>query len=83
MTEPAVNLRSVPVLDLGRNLDDVTRPQALGGLAPLLVPTLAINADEHLPAPCGSVVDVPVVAATRFEGHVVDGNGIIWRRKRL
>ena len=38
-----------------------------GGFAPFLIPSTAVHANEYLPSP---VMNVPVVAATRFKRHV-------------
>ena len=50
MAEPAVGLRTVPVLDIRRNGDDIADAQTLRGLALLLIPALAVNTDEQLSA---------------------------------
>ena len=70
MAEPAVLLRSVPVLDVGGDHHDAALVQADGGLAFLLVPALASRAEQELTASFVRVVDMPVVAASRLEGHV-------------
>ena len=80
MAEPAVGLRTVPVLDIRRNGDDIADAQTLRGLALLLIPALAVNTDEQLSAAALRVVDVPVVAAARLKGdvrekHRLSGNG--------
>ena len=81
MAEPAVGLRTVPVLDIRRNGDDIADAQTLRGLALLLIPALAVNTDEQLSAAALRVVDVPVVAALNWttspQSLVVAGfNGI-------
>ena len=70
MAEPAVLLRAVPVLDVGGDHHDAALVQADGGLALLLVPALASRADQELAASFVRVVALPVVAASRLEGHV-------------
>ena len=70
MAEPAVLLRSVPVLDVGGDHHNAALVQADGGLAFLLVPALASRAEQELTASFVCVVDMPVVAASRLEGHV-------------
>ena len=77
VAEPAVGCGSVPVLDVSRNLDDVSGVQTLCGLALFLIPALALNADQHLAAALACVVDMPVVAAARLKGDVVDGQVIV------
>ena len=81
MAEPAAGLRTVPVLDIRRNGDDIADAQTLRGLALLLIPALAVNTDEQLSAAALRVVDVPVVAAVNWtpppQSLVVTGfNGI-------
>ena len=81
MAEPAVGLRTVPVLDIRRNGDDIADAQTLRGLALLLIPAIAVNTDEQLSAAALRVVDVPVVAALNWTPYsqslVVTGfNGI-------
>ena len=63
MAEPTVGLCAVPVLDVRGDGDDIAGGQALRGLALLLIPALAVDADEQLSAAALCVVDVPVVAA--------------------
>lgn len=70
MAEPAVLLRSVPVLDVGGDHHNTALVQADGGLAFLLVPALASRANQELTAPFVRMVDMPVVAASRLKGHV-------------
>ena len=57
----------MPVFYLGRNRNDGARRHLNGFFAPFLVPTATSDADEYLHL---LVVDVPVVAATRFEGDI-------------
>ena len=70
MAEPAVLLRSVPVLDVGGDHHDAALVQADGSLAFFLVPALARRAEQELTTSFVRVVDMPVVAASRLEGHV-------------
>ena len=72
--EPAVRGSTVPVLDLGGDVDAVAGVQFHGGLALLLVVAAAGHADEDLAAAGLCVMDVPVVAAARLKGHVVDAH---------
>src|SRR5699024_7536164 len=53
-----------------RNVHHIARLERAGGLAPLLVPTVARHADEQLPAALRSMVDVPVVATARLKRHI-------------
>jgi len=72
--EPGVGLGAVPVLDAGAREHDDARRERDGVPALLLVPAGAGRADEDLAAAAGGVVDVPVVAAARGEGDVVDAD---------
>ena len=67
----------MPVLHALGYLNHVAGLKQARGLAPLLVPAGAADADEHLYA---AVMDVPVVAATRLEGDVAHGH--LARRER-
>ena len=70
MREPAVRRGAVPVLHSRRNVHHVAGLQRPGGFAFLLVPTAPGHADQDLAAAAFRVMDVPVVAAPRLEGHV-------------
>ena len=65
--EPRVGLRSVPVLHTLGNVDYVTRIECYCRFAPLLIPATTRHANQNLVC---TVVNVPVVAAARFESHV-------------
>lgn len=60
----------MPVLHTGWNIHHIAWMQFLGFLAPRLVPAPAAEADQHLSAAVGSMVDVPVVPAARFKCDV-------------
>ena len=70
MGEPAVGGRAVPVVGVGRDLDDVAGLEPAGRFAAFLVEPLAGDADEDLTAG----VAVPVVAATGLKGNIGDGD---------
>ena len=72
--KPAIGSCSVPVFDVGRDMDDIARQHLHGGFPFFLIPTFAGDADEHLSAAFRRVVDVPVVPAAGFEGYVVERN---------
>ena len=77
VAEPRIGLRPMPVLDLCRNGDDRTRRQGDGLFALLLIQALARGADQQLPAAFGGMVDVPVVPASRLEGHIGKKHGAL------
>ena len=58
------------MLDPGGNVHHIAGVQLLGLLAPLLIVATPGHTDQHLTAALGGVVDVPVVAATGFKGHI-------------
>ena len=70
MRKPAVDFGAVPVLDACRDHHDGARDELSRGLALLLVPPLAGDADQNLTATALRMMHVPVVAASRLEGHV-------------
>ncbi len=57
----------MPVFCTFRDVDDVSCMESDGWFAPFLIGTFTTHADKYL---MSAVVDVPVIAATRFEGHV-------------
>ena len=59
----------MPVFDTFGDGDDRSGCERDGRFVPLLIPTATADADEYLH---GAMVDMPVVAATRFEGDVGD-----------
>ena len=61
--KPAVLCGAVPVLHTDGDVDHVACLESTGGLAPLLIPAAAADAQQDLAAALGRVVDVPVVAA--------------------
>lgn len=70
MAEPAVRLRAVPMLDVGRNRHHVSWLQAAGRLVLFLIPALTVYADEQLTAAVLCAMDVPVVAEAGLKGYV-------------
>ncbi len=57
----------MPMLYAFRNVDDVACLEMNGWFAPFLVDAFSAHANEDLVC---SVVNVPIVTATRFEGDV-------------
>ena len=70
MGKPSVRLRAVPVLHIGWDHNDRPWRQANSGFAFFLIPAAARRADQDLPAAGSRVMNMPVVAAARFKGHV-------------
>ena len=58
---------TMPVLCAFGDVDNVAGMETDGRFAPFLIDALAADADEDLVC---AVVDVPVVAAARFEGDI-------------
>ena len=71
MGKPTVLGGPMPVLDFRRDADYIAGVQLLGRLAPLLVVAPTSGTQEDLSA---VVVDVPVVPAGGFKGHIGDGD---------
>src|SRR5574344_2915680 len=63
----------MPMLHTGRYVNDSPRENLLCRLSPFLIPATSSHTDKHLSSALGGMMDVPVVAATRFEGDI--GNG--------
>lgn len=83
MREPAIRRGTVPVFDLGGDIDNGAGGQLNGILAPFLIVSPAADTDEHLTASASGVVDVPVVAAGRLEGHIVDRHLLCGNRRKV
>ena len=74
MCKPAVSSRTVPVLYIGRYVDNVSREHLYGRFAFFLIPAFAGNADQHLSAAFGCMVDMPVVPAAWLESDIGERN---------
>lgn len=68
-----------------RNIHHIARMQFLRRLAFLLIKAASGNADENLPTDTLCVMNMPVVAATRFKSHVINADlrGGQWRQITL
>lgn len=60
----------MPVLYTCRNVDTVARLHLYGILTPFLIVATPRHTDKDLPAALRSVMNMPVVAATRFKSHI-------------
>lgn len=72
MRKPAVLLCAVPVLYALGNNDDRTGYKTNCDLAVFLIPALACGTDKELTAAFFSVVDMPVIAASRLKGYICE-----------
>ena len=70
MGEPGIRSGTVPVFDFRRNIDAVARLHLDGFFAFLLIVAASGHAYKDLSAAALCVVDMPVVAAAGFEGHI-------------
>ena len=70
VSKPAVFCSTVPMLHVGRNMDDCAWENLLCRLAFFLIPAASGYTYQHLPAAFCGVVRVPVVAATRLKGNI-------------
>ena len=68
MLHPAVFLSAMPVLHAFGYFNDDTGLEFDGRFIPLLVPSTAGDTDQNLH---GTVMNVPIIAASGCEGHVV------------
>ena len=68
--KPAVFCGTMPMLHVGRNMDDCAWEDFLCRLSFLLIPATSGYTYQHLPATLCSVVRVPVVTATRLKGNI-------------
>ena len=70
MGKPAVFCGTMPMLHVGRNMDDCAWEDFLCRLSFLLIPSTSGYTYQHLPSTLCSVVRVPVVTATRLKGNI-------------
>ena len=66
----AVFCGTMPMLHVGRNMDDCAWENLLRRLAFFLIPTASGNTHKHLPSAICGVMYVPIVAAARLEGDI-------------
>lgn len=85
MGKPTVRRCPVPMLHPRRNIHHIARMQFLRRLAFLLIKAASGNADENLPTAALCVMNMSVVAATRFKSHVINADlrGGQWRQITL
>ena len=83
MGKPAIRRCSMPVLYPCRNIHNIPREQLLRPLSPFLIKPLAADANQNLTAAVFGMMDVPVVAAPRFKGHVVDSHLLCGKRGQI
>lgn len=68
------------MLHPSRDIDAVAR---LHRLSPLLVEAPAADADQDLTAAAFCMMDMPVIAASRLEGHIVNPNLLHGDRREI
>ena len=68
--KPAVFCGTMPMLHVGRNMDDCAGEDFLRRLSFLLIPATSGYTYQHLSAALCGVVRVPVVTATRLKGNI-------------
>ena len=79
MAEPTVFFSTVPVFYICRDFYDIACFQILCGPAVFLIPPFAVNADEQLTAAACRPVDMPIIAAGRFERDIMEGKRSVCR----
>ena len=72
MGKPAIRLSAVPMLHIRRNDHCGTFRHADGELALFLVPAFSRGAHQDLATAATGVVDMPVIPASGFKGHIGD-----------
>ena len=72
MRKPAIRRSTVPVLYAHRDIYYIAGAQLLCRFAPFLVKPSASHTDEDLSAAVFRMMNVPVVAAAGFKGHIVN-----------
>ncbi|WP_313678980.1 hypothetical protein [Corynebacterium stationis] len=84
MAKPGIGLRTMPVLEAGRDANGAAGFQTDRLLPFCLVPARTGGAQQDLNA-CAipAVINVPVIAAAWFEGDIGDGDGAINKRRSL
>ena len=83
MGKPAVRRSAVPVLYTGHNVDHIAGVQLLRLFAPFLIVTAPGHADKDLSAAFVRLVDVPVVTAAGFKGHIEDFDLLRGDRRKI
>ena len=83
MGEPAVFLRTMPMLDFGRNGNDRAGSQRHRRFPRLLIPPLTGGADQQLAAAFFGVVDMPGITASRLKGGICQKKPIFRPGQRI
>ena len=83
MGKPAVRRSAVPVLYTGHNVDHIAGVQLLRLLTPFLIVAAPGHADKDLSAAFVRLVDVPVVTAAGFKGHIEDFDLLRGDRRKI
>ena len=73
----------MPMLHVCRNYNHRSRRQTDRRFAGFLIPAFACGTDKHLAAAGFSVMNVPVIAATRLEGYVGEEKSVFRLRQRI
>lgn len=83
MSKPTVFSRTMPVLHVGRDMDDSARQNLLCRLTFLLIPATTSYADQHLTTALGSVMYMPIIAATWFECNISKRNLLLGNKSQV
>lgn len=71
MREPVSFIRTMPVLDVGWNVNNGSWNHFNRFFSSLLIPALTSSADQKLTTTGRSVMNMPVVSASRFKGNMI------------
>lgn len=72
MGKPTVSGRTVPMLDIGRDIDHITLPQTASRLAPLLIPAFTGHTYQQLASACQGMMYVPIIATSQLKCNIGD-----------
>ena len=72
VSEPTISRSSMPMFYICRDMDYIARKHLNGRFALFLIPAFSGHADKHLPAAVRRFVNMPVIAAAGFKGHIGD-----------
>src|SRR5699024_1345364 len=80
VSKPFIRSGTMPMLNLRRNVYNVTWMQFSGWLLPFLVPAFSIRAKQNLAA---FMMNMPVVAALWFKGYIVYAHTLCAQRLQI
>ena len=82
MGKPAIRRRAMPVLHINRNIDHIPRMQLLRFLSPFLIKPAPAYTYQNLTASGRGMMDMSVITASRFKGHIENPNLLCGQRRK-